>query len=234
MKSKKFIKTIILLIMFSSVPAFADLFYWPSEYKAVYDDKVAVEIKYDFMKREYAAVKTSLEVKIRDLGNTINALNFQIAELEKRNADNQQTATARIKDLESQNGILRSKSSLREKELLDENKKLNDRLSSEIMKLRDQLVKEQNDAQSQLADLKADYDKKSDAMITQINEQDGKIANLQKLSDTQKTELNRMSQQANEIEKQLQDEIQKGQIRLKRMQDRIIVNLDDKICFDTG
>jgi chemotaxis protein MotB len=71
-------------------------------------------------------------------------------------------------------------------------------------------------------------------MLSRINEQNETIANLKKLSDTQKAELNRLAQQSDEIEKQLADELKKGQIRLKRMQDRIIINLDDKISFDTG
>ena len=234
MKTIKFTVGIIFLIIFMSVPVFADFFYWPSEYKAVYDDKVAIELKYDSLKKEYTGEKARLETKIRDLEAAIKSLNDQMAELQKRNADEQKNLSTRIKELQIQNSILKSKGTTREKELLEENRKLNDRLSAEIKRLTEQLVKEQTDSRAKLEALKADYDKKSDEMLARINEQNDIIANLKKLSETQKAELNRLAQQAGEIEKQLEDEIKKGQIRFKKMLDRIIINLDDKICFDTG
>jgi chemotaxis protein MotB len=234
MRTIKFIIKIIFLIMFMSVPVFADLFYWPSEFNTVYNDKVAIEIQYDSLKREYAGEKARLETRIRDLDAAIKSLNDQMTEIQKRNADEQKNLSARIKELQAQNTILKSKGSAREEELLEENRKLNDRLSAEIKRLTEQLVKEQTDSRAKLEALNADYDKKSAEMLARINEQNDVISNLKKLSDTQKAELNRLAQQAGEIEKQLEDEIKKGQIRFKKMLDRIIINLDDKICFDSG
>ena len=43
-----------------------------------------------------------------------------------------------------------------------------------------------------------------------------------------------MENQALELEKQLESERQKGEIRLKRFHDRLIINIDDKISFDSG
>ncbi|MFH0976857.1 MAG: OmpA family protein [Spirochaetota bacterium] len=234
MKTIKFILGIIFLIIFISAPVFADLFYWPSEYKGVYDDKVAIELQYDSIKREYAGEKARLETKIRDFEAAIKSLNDQMMELRNRNENEQKNLSARIKELQAQNAILKSKGSTREKELLEENRKLNDRLSGEIKRLTVQLAKEQTDSRAELETLKAGFDKKSAEMLARINEQNDIIANLKKLSDTQKAELNRLAQQAGEIEKQLEDEIKNGQIRFKKMLDRIIINLDDKICFDTG
>jgi chemotaxis protein MotB len=233
MKTKSIIKFILVLLV-ASTPVSADIFYTASEYKAVYDDKVAFELKYDAVKRDYAGEKARLESKIRDLDAAIMSLNDRIASLEKSNADEKKSSDARIKELESQNAILKSTGSSREKELLEENRKLNERMSDEIKKLREQLAREQKESRDKLEALKAGYDKKSDELLARINEQNDLIASLKKLSETQKAELNRLTQQANEIEKQLESEIKNGQIRLKRMQDRIIVNLDDKICFDSG
>ncbi len=42
-----------------------------------------------------------------------------------------------------------------------------------------------------------------------------------------------MKMQADELEKQLGDEIRKGEIRLKRFHDKLIINIDDRISFDS-
>jgi len=43
-----------------------------------------------------------------------------------------------------------------------------------------------------------------------------------------------MKMQADELEKQLADEIRKGEIRLKRFHDKLVINIDDRISFDSG
>ena len=43
-----------------------------------------------------------------------------------------------------------------------------------------------------------------------------------------------MANQAQELEKQLNEEIKKGEIRLKKFHDRLIINIDEKISFDSG
>lgn len=60
------------------------------------------------------------------------------------------------------------------------------------------------------------------------------ISKLKHLSENQKKELDRLSDQANELENKLTDEIKKGQIRLKRFHNRLVINIDDKISFDSG
>jgi chemotaxis protein MotB len=234
MKTKIIFGKVVLLILIISAPVFADVVYWPSEYKAIYDDKVAIELKYDKLKKEYNGEKARLEAKINEMDTIINGLNDKLDALAKQCDGDKKIASDRLKELEAQNAILKKKGSTREKELLDENSKLNARLSEEIRVLRDKLAKSQDDARVKLEQLKNDYDKKNGELLARVKEQDDQIDSLKKLSETQKAELNRMSQQANDLETQLTDEIKKGQLRLKKMRDRIIINLDDKICFDTG
>ncbi len=47
-------------------------------------------------------------------------------------------------------------------------------------------------------------------------------------------EVNSLSAQADHLEQQLKDEIQKGEIILKRYASKTIINIDNKICFDSG
>jgi chemotaxis protein MotB len=225
-----------LFALFLLVPsrADADLFYWSSEYKAVYDEKVALELQLSSLKSQYSENKSQMEAKIRSLEGKIQELNGTIASLEKRNAENEKLSAARIKELESQIAILRQKGSTREKELLDENAKLNARYSKELKDLRDQMEADRKKNAEDMASMKADYERKIAELQQRISEQNELIAQLKAVSEKQKAELDRMSQQASELEKQLAGEIKMGQIRLKKMFDRIIINLDDKICFNSG
>lgn len=224
----------MLFALCAAIPASAGVVYWESEYKAVYDDKVALELQLGRLKSQYAAEKSKFEGKITDLENQIAALNDKIAQLEKQNEKDKADAEARIKDLEKQNDILKAAGSSREKELVEENKKLNERLSAEIAALKAELAKTRAENADKIAALKSEYEKKISALEARIAEQNDEIARLNNLSKAQKAELDRMSQQANELEKQLDNEIKLGQIRLKKMFDRIIINIDDKISFDSG
>ncbi|HEY1406502.1 MAG TPA: OmpA family protein [Spirochaetota bacterium] len=222
------------IMLCAILPAQSKPVYWESEYKAVYDDKVALELQLNSLKSQYASEKSNFESKIRDLENQIAALNDRIAQLQSQNEKDKSDADARIKDLEKQVTILKTSGSSREKELIEENTKLNERLTAEINALKAELAKERTDNANKLAELKTEYEKKIADLQTRITEQNDQIAKLKNISDAQKAELERMSQQANELEKQLEKEIKLGQIRLKKMFDRIIINIDDRISFDSG
>jgi chemotaxis protein MotB len=234
MKTKSLLYVFIFFSMFFSFPAFADLFYWPSEYKAVYDDKVAIEIQYEKIKKEYANEKSRLESLVRGKEAAFKKLSDDFDSAAKSSANDKKLSAARIKELNDQLVILRGKSGSREKELIDENKKMSQRFTNEIEQLKKDSKMEIDGLKERIASLTKEYNESSNALNLKIREQEGMIASLKKLSETQRNELARMSQQSGELEKQLTEEIKKGQIRLKRLNDRIIINLDDKICFDSG
>jgi chemotaxis protein MotB len=86
----------------------------------------------------------------------------------------------------------------------------------------------------EIADLKSGYEKKIQALRSEIRNLSEELADMKKLTVQQKTELSRMENQAADLEKQLEDEIKKGDIRLKKFHNKLVINLDDKISFDSG
>ncbi len=85
-----------------------------------------------------------------------------------------------------------------------------------------------------MEELKKNYSdiiSKLNATIANLNNE---LSSLKKLTQAQKEELERMSDQANELEKKLSEEIKLGQIRLKKFHNKLIINLDDRISFDSG
>ncbi|MCP4727369.1 MAG: OmpA family protein, partial [bacterium] len=129
---------------------------------------------------------------------------------------------------------LKKKGTDREKKLIAENKKLQEQCRLTIDELREECRKEREVSIEELSKLKRAYEKENNELKSQIDNLSEELASLKKLSDAQKQELNRMSQQADEFEKQLSEEIKNGEIRLKRLHEKIIINLDDRISFDSG
>lgn len=234
---KKFFTVLLPAILFSAiffVNSEAEVFYTPGEYRNLFNEKVAVEIELKSVREQFSNEKSNLESKIKQLESEIANLNKKIAMLEKQSAEDKAGCESRIKELKDTINVLQSKGSNREKELLEENKKMRLANEEEMKKLREQLKAEREKNIKDTDSLKKEYDKKIALLESQIKSLNDEIANLRQLNKSQKAELERMSEQANELEKQLKDEIGKGQIRLKKMYGKLIINIDDKISFDSG
>jgi len=77
--------------------------------------------------------------------------------------------------------------------------------------------------------------KKQIAELKQIiRDRDAEIGSLRTTSKAQKKALERMLAQERELANQLQSEIAKGEIRLKKFQGKLIINIDNKISFSSG
>ncbi len=233
-RSSCFTAVVFIIVAAFAFPARADLFYWPSEYNSLYNEKVALELELKSLKTKCDNETANLQARIGELENEIANLNNRLAMSEKMREEDKKVCAGRIKELENIRDILNKKSGEREKELLEENKRLQDECQLSIKELRDEMQKEREASISELANLRQDYEKKITDLKTQIANLNTELANIKKLSEAQKQELDRMSQQADELEKQLAEEIKNGEIRLKRLHEKLIINIDDKISFDSG
>lgn len=57
---------------------------------------------------------------------------------------------------------------------------------------------------------------------------------LKKLAEAQKADLVKMSRQAGELEHQLEAEIKNGDIKVNSLSNKIVININDRISFDSG
>jgi chemotaxis protein MotB len=210
------------------------LLYTASQYDKIYNEKVALELELDSLKRQYGNDKANMEEKIRELNAKIDSLNAEIEDLRKQQESERDQAAKRIKELQDMTEVLKKKGSDREKQLIDENRKLQARCEDDLTKLRDELAAEREKHRKEVDDLKAGYERKVADLQREIAALRDQLSELKKLSDKQKEELSRLEDQANELEKQLADEIKKGEIKLKRFHDKLIINIDDRISFDSG
>jgi len=232
------IKTIIFasfgFLFIFSASGHADIFYSQSEYNSLYNDKVANEIDLSRTKSIYEADRKNYLLKITQLNNSIDALNDKISELQKQSESDRKLSEARSQDLKNANDIMEKKGTDHEKLLMQENARVQKKYDDDMKKATADLQAEKSRRISEMEKLKNDYEARIASLEKTIADLNQQIDDIRKINKSQKSELTRMESQAKEIENQLADEIKRGEIRLKRLRGKLIINLDDKISFDSG
>ena len=234
MNIRKGLIAAIALVIAAGSSLRADIFYTPSEYRTVVNDRDALQIELDTLKNQFRNEKRSYETKIAELNAKIESLNKQLSDLEKKRLEDNARAQEQIRALEARSSILEKNSGEREQQLIEENKKLKAFYDGEIAKLQKQLADEQLENRKRIETLTLQFDKKRGDLEAQISQLTDQLAALKKLSDTQKADLDRLSKQANDLESQLESEIKNGDIRVKRLFNKIVININDRISFDSG
>jgi chemotaxis protein MotB len=224
----------VLVCMAMPERAQGQLLYTATKYNKLYNENVALQLELDSLKRQYGNDKANLEAKVNDLTNRIESLNKELEYLKKQQASDRQQCASRIKELESMTDVLKKKGGDRENQLIEENRKLQKRCEDDMAKLRDELAAERKKNLKEINDLRTSYEKKIGELNKDIANLNNELSNLKKLSDKQRDELARMEEQAKELEKQLAEEIRQGDITLKRYHDRLIIDIGEKISFDSG
>lgn len=223
----------ILLMLFSNA-LHADIFYTAKEYRKIYNDKVALEIELRTLNQQYQNDKSNLLKRIKDLEIEVEGLNKEIELLKNKNSSERDACSTRIAELQKMIELLKSKGSETEKSLIEANRELQKRCDEQLQKAESDFDKERNGFLAEISSLKKSYEEKINSLKTEIEGLKSEIADLKKLTEKQRAELARMESQADELEKQLEEEIRKGDIRLKKSRNRLIINIDDRISFDSG
>ncbi len=223
-----------LILLSVSLPLSADTFYFPWEYNKLYNEKVTLELELDSLRLRY---RNESEISKKDklaLDARIKSLEEQLAGEKSFREKDRDLHAEQIKALENQIALLKAKGSNKEKELIEENEKQSKKYQDLIAELRAELEKEKLGCIRKMDELKRDYESKIAGLEARIQSLNDQISKLENLSENQKRELNRLSEQANELESKLSGEIAKGQIRVKRFHNRLVINIDDQISFDSG
>lgn len=230
---KPFLKFYFLFVLtLNSVSA--DVFYYPWEYNKVYNEKITLEIELDSLRTRYRNETENSKKERIEFDSKIRSLEELLSREKEFRAKDNDLNVEKIKVLENQITVLKTKSSNKEKELIDENEKQSKKFRDLIDGLKEDLERERENCQKKTEALQKEYERKISDLESRILVLNDEISKLKHLSENQKKELDRLSDQANELENKLTDEIKKGQIRLKRFHDRLVINIDDKISFDSG
>ena len=230
---RKFFLTACFMLLTSGIIN-ADVFYTPKEYNNLYNQKVAAELELKTLRQQYQNDKTNLQSRVRDLELEVENLTRNLDNCNRKNLEDSCSCEQRIAELKKMIDLLKTKSSSKEKELIRANRELQEKCDTAINNLKSGFNEERQKLFDEIEQLKSGYEKKISALNNEIANLTNELSELKKLNEQQKKELSRMENQAQELEKQLTDEINKGEIRLKKYHDRIIINIDDRISFDSG
>lgn len=234
MKLFRKIFTAACFILTISVIANADVFYTTKEYNNLYNQKVAAELELKTLRQQYQNDKTNLQSRIRDLELEVENLTRNLENCKRKSREDTKEYEQRVAGLEKTIDLLKAKSSSTEKDLINANRELREKCDKTISELKDGYDAERQKLLDEIEKLKSEYEKKIASFNREIINLNSELSDLKELTEKQKKELSRMENQAEELEKQLSDEIQKGEIRLKKYHDKIIINIDDRISFDSG
>ena len=212
----------------------ADFFYTQGEYNRLYNDKVALDLELKYLKKQYDNDRGNLLGEKKDLQGRISTLEGRIALLEKQIVENKIASDNNIKSLENSLAIMKRTSSGKEKALIDENRRLDRQHKREIEQCRDRITKETDEHLKKVEEMSGACNKKISGLESLVADLNGEISGLKKMTETQKGELARMGRQSKELEDQLKDEIRAGDITISRLHDRIIININNKILFESG
>ncbi len=226
----------------------ADLFYTPADYNKLRNEKVAVELELGDLykkkvalenelknlKEQYENDRFNLGKTIVSLNNEISDLNNKIKKLNSEKNEEKKRYENRINELAGTIELLKKTSSGREKDLIKNNSDMQARHETEMDKLNRQLNSEREKNLAEIKNLKEQCEKRISELQDKIRNLNQELDSLKKITESQKKELDRLAQQTNDLEKQLENEIKDGKIRLKKFHDRLIINIDDKISFDSG
>lgn len=231
-----YIRNIItfFIITLSITAADAAIFYTPSEYNSVYNENIALQLELKTLNRQYQNEKNKYENIINGLQSDVDKLKREIEQLKSSCSDQKKDSDAKIEELQNMINILKNKGSETEKNLIEGNRLLQKRYEDDMAQAREKWNEEREKLLNEMAAQKNDYEKKILALKDEIANLNEELSDLKKLTDKQKAELARMENQASDLEKQLDQEIKKGDIRLKKFHNRLVINIDDKISFDSG
>ena len=237
MKHLTFSAAIILsgaTVFFTGTALRADLIYFPSEFNALYNEKKALEFELGLLRNQYRSEKNECEAKNSQLENHQRSLDEKLDNLEKSRAKDIEEYEKRLADLNKKIAILNKKSTNREQELLENAQKREGQYETTIAELKKNLLDEQNACIAKLEDTQNAHQKERTDFTTRIGTLTDELSDFKRLSQEQKKELERIGEQTKDLELKLKQEIDAGQIRLKRHHNRLIINIDDRISFASG
>lgn len=203
-------------------------------FKYCYKDKVAAEEALKQLKAQFANQLALDNEKIQALETEVTSLSEQLAAMGDELAQEKATSGQRITELSEQLAILQAQASDKEQALLKANQELEARYSKLVAQLQGQLKDQVEAHRLELEKLRKDNEALVRKLQQTIDNLSEELANLKKLTKDQKAELERMKAQENELAQQLEQEIKNGEIRLKKFHNKLIINIDNRLSFDSG
>ena len=223
----------ILLIFFLNTNLSADWIYWKSEYMELQKEKERLALELEACLKKNSSELESCRSECEEKSAKIKVLEWNLLEIQENSSEMEKNYQEEIKglngkvnNLEDTIKILKNDKTDIEKNLILKNEefiKREERYKKALRYLKGKNKKYRTECNSKLSEC----DSANKALQNELEE-------LRKLTGMQKEQLERMQNQFTDLEKRLANEIKGGLINIRKTQNRLFINLDDRISFASG
>ena len=203
-------------------------------YTNLLNELTAVDIEKRDIERKFEKSRAENDKKISEQKNRISKIEQELKDLQAKSDDDKNVAASRQAELTSSLEVLKEQSSEETKKLLAQISELQKKYDENIAEKNEAIDTLKEDHRNKIESLNNELDREKQASKLMVEDLKEQIETLEALTSEQEKALNALSVQADQIENQLKEEIEKGEITLKRYKTKTIINIDNSILFDSG
>ena len=203
-------------------------------YTQLLSEKTALEIEKQDLADDLARTRVEDEKKISEQKNRITKMEQELADLQAKYNQDIAVAASRQMELSKSLEVLKEESSEETQDLLQQIIEIQEKYDADLSAKNDQIdtLKAEHRETVEGLNNRLDHEIQSNKLVVQRLL--GEIEKLEAVTAEQKQAMAELSTQADQLELQLKEEIEKGEIRLKRYKTKTIINIDNSILFDSG
>jgi chemotaxis protein MotB len=203
-------------------------------YTQLLSEKTALDLEKQKLEKDLAQTRAEDEKKISEQKNRIAKLEQEVVDLQAKYDQDIAVAVSRQMELSKSLKVLKEESSEETQDLLQQITELQDKYDTDLKVKNDSIDRLKTEQREKIEALnnRLDHEIQSNKLV--VERLLGEIEKLEALTAEQKKAMKELADQADQLELQLKEEIEKGEIRLKRYKTKTIINIDNSILFDSG
>ncbi len=203
-------------------------------YTQLLSEKTALDIEKQELETELADTRAEDEKKLSEQKNRIAKLEQELADLNAKYDQGMAVAASRQMELSKSLEVLQEASSEETQGLLQQITEIQDKYDTDLSAKNDMLdtLKTEHRENIEALNNRLDHEIQSNKLV--VERLLAEIEKLEAVTAEQEKAVKELSTQADQLELQLKEEIEKGEIRLKRYKTKTIINIDNSILFDSG
>jgi len=186
------------------------------------------------LEKDLLDTRTANDKTIAEQKNRITSLDREIRDLNVKYEEDSAANAARQAELSRSIDVLRDQSSEETQNLLQQIVDLQEKYDADMAAKTQTVSDLQSSHRIEVEALnnRLDHELQSNKLVVERLLKE--IETLEALKAEQEEALKQLETQTDQLEQELKDEIEKGEIRLKRYKTKTIINIDNSILFDSG
>lgn len=203
-------------------------------YTSLLSELTALDLEKQEVEEDLSDTRAKNDKTIAKQKNRISSMEQEITDIKTKYDDDMAIAASRREELSKSLEGLQAKSSEQTQNLLKQVDKIQKKYETDISAKNKAIDTLKAEHRQKTERLNNRFDQAAQSNRLTVERLLKEIDTLEALTAEQKNALNELSDQADQIEHQLKDEIEKGEIRLKRYKTKTIINIDNSILFGSG